>query len=104
MFSFFQDLDSKNDSIITLDTVNEKLHNKSKQSLILACFSILFLSNRDLIDTLINLLVHDATLGDQLGLGIYLALAMSALCFILGTVQKTSNLMSQRDEINNLLI
>ena len=103
MFQIFQDIESKNNSIITLDTVNEKLHDKRKQSLFLICFSVFCLGNKSLIDALVNCLFNNSTLGEQLSLGIYLALTISVLYFIMSLVQETSNLMSQRDEINNLI-
>ena len=104
MFQIFQDVESTNDSIITLDAVNKKLHNKRKQSFILICSSIFCLCNKSLIDGIVNFLFHDSAIGDRLSLGIYLALATLVLYFILSLVQETSKLMSQRDEINNLMI
>ena len=103
MFNFFQNIESSNDSIITLDTVNRKLQDKRKQTLILACLSIFFLGNRYSIDSIINLLVNNEILNSQLSMGIYLFVALSALYFILSLVQETSNLISQRDEINEIL-
>jgi len=103
MFSFFQDIQSADDSIITLDTVNKKLQNKRKQSLVLACFSLFFLGNGYLIDSAINFLVKNIALNSQLGIGVYLIVAILALYSILNIVQETSNLISQRDEINKLL-
>ena len=103
MFNFFQDAGSNSDSIITLDTVNKKLQNKRKQTMVLACSSLFFLGNRYLIDFAIDLLVKDTVLNSQLSLGIYLLVGMSALHFILNLAQETSNLISQRDEINEVL-
>lgn len=103
MFSFFQNVELRNDSIITLDTVNRKLQDKRRQTIILACLSVFFLGNRYSIDSVINLLVDNKILNSQLSLGIYLFVAVSALYFILNLVQETSNLMSQRDEINEIL-
>ena len=104
MFSFFKNIESSNDSIITLDTVNRKLQDKRRQTLILACLSIFFLGNRYLIDSAIDLLVSNKILNSQLSFGIYLCLAISALYFIFSLVQETSNLISQRDEINEMLM
>ena len=103
MLGFFQDTKSSDNSIITLDTVNQKLEYKRKQTIVLACLSLFFLGNRYLIDGAIDLLVDNKILNSQLSLGIYLFVGMSALYFIFSLVQKTSNLMSQRDEINEML-
>lgn len=104
MFNFFQDAESNYDSIITLDTVNKELQDKRRQTALLALLSLFFLGNRYLIDGIINFLVDDTVLNNQLSLGVYLLVATSALYFILGLVQKTSSLISQRDEIQELLV
>ena len=104
MFSFFQDTESNSDSIITLDKVNQKLHDKRKQTLSLAFASIFFLGHRCLIDSIMSWFINDPSLSNQVSLAIYCFFAMSALYFIFSLVQETSNLMSQRDEINQLLL
>lgn len=103
MFNFFQNIESSKNSIITLDTVNRKLQDKRRQTLILACLSIFLLGNRYLVNSGINLLVDNEILNSQLSLGIYLFVAVFTLYFILSLVQETSNLISQRDEINKML-
>ena len=104
MFSFFQNIKSSEEPIITLDTVNKKLQDKRRQTLVLACMSLFFLGNRYLIDGAINLLVNNKILNSQLSLGIYLCVGMSALYFIFGLLQETSSLISQREEINDVLM
>jgi hypothetical protein len=104
MFSFFKDIDTIDDSLITLDTVNTRLKNKRKLCLLLACSSLFFLGDRYLIDHAVKFLVSDTALSNQLSLGLYLVIATSALYLILSILQEISNLMSQRDEISKLLM